>query len=100
MNTTTKIDLPLFTGFYESIHSFDFEYIIEDLLQGLENGENYYNINESDIKRIKESKYKYCEASEVFYDYCDINNTEYKRGYSKEYTSNFKDIFSEILKEL
>ena len=87
MKKTTKtlqaieIYLPFFSGFYESIHDYDFYYLQQDLM-------DYYKKKDNSIINEDYSSDFVCDN----FDY-----STYTHDYSKEYVSNFNTEYLDIL---
>ena len=94
---TTKIYLPLFGGFYESIHWIDYENIIDDFIESVENDYGHYKISDKDAEMIKKDEW---EAWDIFEKYYEIDYDKYRDDYSKEYSEVFKASFDYLLDEL
>ena len=80
-----EIYLPLFWGFYNSIHELDEDYLTEDFEE--ENEKLCEGKTRSEIQDLFDAKY-------------DINYTEYKIDYCKEYLWVFENQYLKGLKEI
>jgi len=90
------IYLPLFSWFYESIHSFDYDYIIEMFSSDITCKEWFYlNLSDEDKKLAKDLDYS--DLSDLFDKYYDIDYEKYNNDYCIEYLEAFKKKFSKDL---
>jgi len=80
-----EIYLPIFTGFYNTIHDFDEDYLLEDFRE--ENKNLCKGKTMSEIQALYDEKY-------------NIDYKEYREDYSKEYVEAFKEKYLEKLKSI
>jgi len=92
------IYLPFFGGFYESIHSYDYDYISNDIESLLSYDKDlikeYYYFTDQDIEDIENKKKQIWEVVEERFD---VDYKRYRDDYSQEYLKAFKNDFSEDL---
>jgi len=94
--TKKIIYLPLFSWFYYSIHSFDYDYIIEMFSSDIICKEWFYlNLSDEDKKLAKDLDYS--DLSDLFDKYYDIDYEKYNNDYCIEYLEAFKKKFSKDL---
>ena len=95
MKNKKIIYLPVFAGFYNTIHEFDNEYVISDFIEEIESYTNVSNIDKETVK-----KGNYCDSSDIFDKYYGIDYKEYMLDYSKEYVDNFNELLKEPLEKI
>lgn len=81
-----EIYLPIFWWFYNSIHDFDYEYIIEDFKSEIN---DYTKLSEEDKQIVL--NWSWSEIFNIFDKYYDVDYIKYYNDYSKEFTRIFTE---------
>lgn len=87
MITREQLYLPIFWWFYQSIHDFDYEYIIQDFIDEIGNDVIYNEVSEEDKQIVL--NWEWAEASNIFDKYYNIDYKRYYDDYWKEFTRVF-----------
>ena len=103
MKKDINIYLPLFTGFYNTIHDNDYENLIYDFEQCINDWEGRYSekLSPEDIWTIKNNTTSdnmlLCDIFEKYYTF---DSKEYRKDYGTEYVYTFNEHFKDDLEAI